>query len=222
MKTGRVALTIALQALAFAQTAPQASLLERARKGDKLALSQMEESGDVRDLRSLLHDPNYAGKISVRLSLSRMGDREALQYFACGSLAKDMSQIDDLMRQDLDHVGGDFTIEVYRHLLDSDPRFLPQIQRIMEQMKERGGDAFPTLPSVSAIYKLSKLVPDSSIPELKPLDIQAHPGIEEEFKSKWRTWIDSHQLELQKLKPTAKEIHFDSSYCSEFKDTTRH
>jgi len=86
---------------------------------------------------------------------------------------------------------------------------------MLEDEKEHGGDVIPTLPSISAIFELSKLVPKAPIPLLRPLDVIAHPGVEEDFKSMWATWIDSHQSELQKLKPTAEGIVFDSTYCSE-------
>src|SRR5580704_1616117 len=222
MKAGIVFMAFATVAIAFAQTGQQAKqsrILELARKGDDSALSEMEKSGDTQDLQTLFHDPGYAGKASVRLSLARMGDSEVLQYYACRSLTDDVSHIDDLMRQDLDHIGGDFTVEVYRHLLDSDPRFRPQIERLV---KEHGGDSWPMLPSVAAILRLSRLVPNSPVPELRPIDIQAHPGIDEEFKSKWRTWIDAHQVELQKLKPDARRVNFDTHYCSQSNDTSRH
>ncbi len=190
-------------------------LLQRARKGDNSALSQMEQSGDIRDLQTLLHDPNYAGKISVRLALARMGDREVLQHYACLALKEDLSHLDDLMREDLDHIGGHFTIEVYRQLLDSDARFLPQIDRIMKQTREHGGDVLPTLPSTSVLLRLPELVPDSPIPRLSPMEIQASPKKCEEIKAQWRTWIDTHQNELKKLRPTADGINFDLARCSQ-------
>lgn len=216
MKLGFLAVFLAVAGVSFAhagQQVKQDSLLERARKGDDSALSQMEKSGDLQDLQTLFHDPEYAGKISARLSLARMGDPEVLQYYACRSITDDVSHIGDLMRQELNLIGGDFTVVVYRHLLDSDPRYLQQIERIKEQIRDHGGDSWPRLPSVSATFELPKLFPNSPIAELKPLDIQTHPGIEEDFKSKWRTWIDTHPDQLQKLKPTAKGISFDLGHC---------
>jgi hypothetical protein len=219
LRTVLVVLAILTMTSAQTERRPkEASLLERARKGDDSALSQMEQSGDIRDLQSLLHDPNYAGTSSVRLALARMGDREVLQHYACLGLMEDLSHVDELMREDLDHIGGHFTIEVYRHLLDSDARFLPQVDRIMKQTREHGGDVLPTLPSTSVLLRLPKLVPDAPIPRLSPMEIQASPGKSKESKAQWRAWIDSHQRELKKLRPTADEINFDLGRCSQLND----
>jgi hypothetical protein len=78
-------LSIALGMLGVAigvmgQQVSQDPLLDRARRGDDSALSQMQQSGDLQGLQSLLHDPDYAGEISARLLLAKLGDREALQY----------------------------------------------------------------------------------------------------------------------------------------------
>jgi len=201
------------------QVSKQNSLIERARKGDDSALAEMEKNGDVQDLESLLHDPEYARKGFARFFLARLGDQEALQYYACRSLTADVSSIPDLMRQEVDLIGGDFTIQVYRHLLDSDPIFRPEIERFMEDMREHGGDTWPILPSALAMFKLSKLLPNSSVPKLRQWELM-RPGVDEEFKSKWRNWIDSHADELQKSKPIAVGIKFDQEYCSKLNTTS--
>jgi hypothetical protein len=114
----------------------QDSPLERARNGDDTALSGLERKGDVQDLQILLHDPSYAGKFAARLALARMGDVEVLQYYACRSLTVDVSQVEDLMRQDLDYIGGGFTIEIYRRLLDSESKLHPPDRRRHGRNKE--------------------------------------------------------------------------------------
>jgi hypothetical protein len=192
----------------------QNAILERARNGDDTALSEMEKKGDVQDLQILLHDPKYAGKFAARLTLARMGDVEVLQYYACRSLTVDVSQVEDLMRQELDYIGGGFTIEIYRRFLDSDPRFIPQIEGVMEEARKHGGDSWPPLPSTLALLRLHKLVPDSPIPDVSPLQLQANPRATGEIKARWRSWIDTHQSELKKLKPTPRGVIFDSGRCS--------
>jgi hypothetical protein len=137
----------------------QDSPLERARNGDDTALSEMERKGDVQDLQILLHDPSYAGKFAARLALARMGDVEVLQYYACRSLTVDVSQVEDLMRQDLDYIGGGFTIEIYRRLLDSDPKFIPQIEGAMGETRKHGGDSWPQLPSSLALLSFINSFP---------------------------------------------------------------
>jgi hypothetical protein len=200
----------------------QDSPLERARNGDDTALSEMERKGDVQDLQILLHDPSYAGKFAARLALARMGDVEVLQYYACRSLTVDVSQVEDLMRQDLDYIGGGFTIEIYRGLLDSDPKFIPQIEGAMEETRKHGGDSWPQLPSRLALLRLHKLVSDSPIPDVSPLQLQANPQATEEAKARWRSWIDTHQSELNKLKPTARGVIFDSGHCSGISEASAH
>ena len=225
MKSRLVIVVIAMLGTVLAQTGKPAktdSLIDRVRKGDDSALREMEKKGDIQDLKILLHDPHYANRGYVRGLLAKMGDRESLQYYACRSLTDDILQIEDLTRQELDGIGGDFTVEVYRRLLDSDPRFRPQLERIIEQMRKSGGDSWPQLPSVYVIPRLSKLLPDAPIPALQPLDIQAHPGVEEEFKSKWRMWIDSHQAELEKLKPSPEGINFNPDHFAADNAVSKH
>jgi len=188
------------------------SLLERVQQGDGSAVLEMGQSADpkaIGALLPLLHDPNYKAKREARLALAKLGSQQQLQYFACRSLTGRLFQIQELMQEDLDYIGGDFSIEVYRQLLDSDQRFLDSIGR-----SRNGSDILITPPSSQVLARLSKLAPTSSIPNPSPLDIQA--GRDKDIKSKWRIWIDSNQSELQKLKPTAEGIVFDPGYCSEF------
>src|SRR5581483_3694928 len=109
--------------LLFAQSgdSDEHSLIARARRGDDSAISEMEKRGDVEDLNLLLHDPAYAqrGTIHLRLALARLGDRESLQYFACRSLTDDIDSMQLLLRDEFDHIGGAFTVEVYRRLFES-------------------------------------------------------------------------------------------------------
>ena len=69
----------------------------------------------------------------------------------------------------------------------------------------------PGPPSVAALFELSRLVPESPFSTLNQLDVQAHS---EALKSNWRLWIETHDSELQKLKPTTKGITFDRDSCS--------
>lgn len=217
MKTAIASMLLVITSVLFAQVpVPREgrSLLDRARKGDDSALSEMERTGDVKDLHTLLNEPHYAGKRAAQMALARMGDTEILQYYACRSLSDDIWRIEDLMREDLDYIGGDFTIELYRHLLDSDSKFRPQLDQSIKNAREHGGDTWPQLPSTLAVSRLSKLVPDSSIPGLSSLQIQSEPQSVEELKARWKAWIDTHQLEIRKLKPSAKGVHFEAEYCS--------
>jgi hypothetical protein len=209
MKKRFVAIILTMLGVAFAQTELQPrpdSVLERARRGDDSALSEMEKSGDIADLKTLLHDPDYADHGYTRLPLAKLGDREALQYFACRGL-------DDASVQDMDRIGGEFEIEVYRHLLDSDEAFLANIPK-----KDKDSDALITLPSSTVLFLLPKLLPNAKIPSPARLDVQA--GKDGEFKSRWRAWIDSHESELRQLKPTAEGINFDQHFCSDVYDPT--
>src|SRR6266498_724131 len=142
----------------------------------------MEQAGNVQALKSLLHDPSYAGKFAVRLSLGRMGDIESLQYFACRSFTDDVNKMQLLLRNDYDHIGGAFTVQIYRRLLDSDPQFIAFVKR---NTKHRYSDVIVTLPSTMVLQYLSKLLPKANIPNPPPDD----PS-QEGTKLKWRSWID--------------------------------
>jgi hypothetical protein len=188
------------------QQGAQDSLLDRARKGDSSALSEMEQSGDAQDLRTLLHDPGYAGKMSARIYLAKMGDREALQYFACRVL-------NNMSVEDLDQIGGGFEIALYRKLLDSDQTFFSRNPNM-----GNASDALITPPSSRVLFLLPKLLPSAGIASPAPLDVQA--GKDGAFKAKWREWIDSHNSELQQLSPTTEGIRLDQHACSEIYDPT--
>jgi hypothetical protein len=215
MKLGHIAVLTVMVGAAVAQTVQEessSSLAQRVRDGIVSAVLEMGRSEDpqaVPLLLPLLHDPDYGAKGDVRLALAKLGDRESLQYFACRSLTGSVHKIENLLNENVDYIGGDFAIEIYRHLLDSDQRFIPDMDRT-----DRNSDALLTLPSSTALLRLSKLIPDARIPNPSRLAIQA--DMDRDTKTKWATWIDEHRLELQKLKPTAEGIVFDLSYCSDF------
>jgi hypothetical protein len=164
--------------------------------------------------------PSHLDGSATRLQLAKKGDREALQSFACQSLTTDVSQMENLMRADLDQIGGDFTIQIYRQLLDSDQKFLPQIERLRKDPAE---DALPRLPSILVLFRLPKLLPAAGIPTSPLLDYEVDPNQDFGLRAKWRAWIDAHKSEIQNLQPTAKGINVDLGYCSKSNDdASRH
>lgn len=88
------------------------SLLERACAGESDAATEVEESADSQDLQRMMHDPDCSIKVGARLALARRGDHEALQFYACKSLTDKVDVMDDLLREDLPSIGGEFTVEV--------------------------------------------------------------------------------------------------------------
>jgi hypothetical protein len=161
-------------------------------------------------------------KNATDLDLAKTGDRQALQYFACQSMTANVLEMEPLMRTDLDQIGGDFAVEVYRQLLDSDQRFIPQIKKLRKNPAE---DALPRLPSITVLYHLPILLPEAEISDSKLLDLLNHevdPDQDFGLRGKWRAWIDTHKTEVQKLKPSTTGITFDLGYCSKFKDASQH
>ena len=139
MKIGFVVLIFFNLCVALAQNKeqlPKDSLLERARGGDNSAVSQMQQNNDLQDLQALMRDPDYRGKARVRLSLAKLGDHDSLQFFACESLT-DSGGSSVFMRDVLGYIGGEFAIQVYSRLLDSDPRFLPAIEKNQKKVLSR-------------------------------------------------------------------------------------
>src|SRR5579871_5415024 len=204
-----LALVIIGYAPLWAQT--KTALLDRALRGDDTALVEMEKSGDIKDLRLLLHEPNYGAKSTVRLFLAKMGDQETLQYFACRALTTSLLNVREVVEKDLNHIGGEFTVQVYRRWLDSDAESRPKAQELM-----KSEDSTPLIPSAWALIKLPSLVPSADLPKPTGAQIQPIPmGGSEELKAKWRDWIDSHEQELQKLEPTAGATNFDAAVCLE-------
>jgi len=199
------------------QYVAQGSLLGRARSGDWMAVEQMDQRDDLEDLRTLVHDPKYQAKGAIRLRLARLGDHDSLQFFACQSLT-DAGGSFVFMQDVLDYIRGEFAVTVYRRLLDSDERFKPPLEEAMKKCAadKKSMDCVPSrLPSISALYELPKLLPEASIPVTATLG-QRFGNEDDGLKAKWRTWIDGHQSELEKLQPTAEGISFDSDYCAKF------
>ena len=97
--------------------------------------------------------PSQQDKGATRLQLAKTGDREALQYFACQSLTTNVLQMENMMRTDLDPIGGDFTIvpdasrlhqladDVARHEFSIPIARTMKLQEIQEAHRifERGG-----------------------------------------------------------------------------------
>jgi hypothetical protein len=97
------------------------TLADRARHGDESGLVEMEKTRDIQGLYLLLQDPSYLNHQAILLFLGRAGDKEVLQYFACYTLTPHLSNAAELIARNLDYIGGEFTIQVYRRWLDSDP-----------------------------------------------------------------------------------------------------
>jgi hypothetical protein len=180
-------------------------LLSRARKGDSSALDEMEKNRDVQDLRILLNDSDYAARSSARLRLARLGDQQALQYYACLSLTDDIDRMQLLIRGGFNFIGGAFAIGIYRQLLDADPRFLRFVKR---SPKGKYSDVIVTFPSTRVLSYLPRLLPQAQIPAPYPDSPK-----EDDFKNRWREYIDTHQAEIQQMLPSARNISFDKHLC---------
>jgi hypothetical protein len=113
----------------------------------------------------MTHDPDCSMNVAARLALVKRGDREALQFYACKSLTDKFEVMHLLLKEDLARLGGEFTVEVYRQLLDSDQRFQADFTRV-----QRGCcDCIIPPLSDSAPCMLQKLLPDTSVPSLVSL-----------------------------------------------------
>jgi hypothetical protein len=204
---------------ASAQTAPRKqpeSLIERACAGESAAATEVEETADSQDLQRMMHDPDCSIKRSARLVLAKRGDHEALQFFACKSLTDRFDLIQELLREDFSRLGGEFTIEVYRQLLDSDQRFQADFKRVQKECSDcivlPLSDSVPTL--------LKKLLPDGPASSLSAQQLELSKEPRESLKSMWRSWIDTHQAELKQMQPTASGISFDAASCSQVADSS--
>ncbi len=186
------------------------SLMERACAGESAAATEVEENADSQDLHRMMHDPDCSIKVGARFALAKRGDHEALQFYACKSLSDKIEAVAVLMGEDLPTLGGEFTVEIYRQLLDSDQRFQADLAKI----QSGNTDTFILPLSDRVLPQLQKLLPDAAVPSFTPLQYQASPEARERMKSLWRSWIDTHQADLMQMKPTAEGISFDSESCS--------
>jgi hypothetical protein len=189
------------------------SLIERACAGESTAATEIEESANPQDLRRMMHDPDCSIKVGARLALAKRGDHEALQFYACKSFTDKIEVMEDLLRDDLPGIGGEFTVDIYRQLLDSDQRFRADLTRTQNDSSD-----LIIMPLSDSVPFRLQLLPNAAIPSLTPLQFQASPEAREKIKSMWRSWIDAHQAELRQIKPTAEGIGFDSESCSEVAD----
>src|SRR5579862_7597933 len=157
----------------LAQTTSQKqpeSLIERACAGESAAATEVEERGDSQDLQRMMHDPDCSVKVGARFALAKRGDHEALQFFACKSLTDRIDVMGIVLREVLPHLGGEFTVEVYRQLLDSDQRF----QADFTKHQDDCSDCILTPLSVGVPSMLHQLLPDAPIPSPTPLQLQAN------------------------------------------------
>jgi hypothetical protein len=204
--------------LAPAQTVPQqqqpTSLIERACAGESAAQSELEENASSEDLKRMMHDTECWDNAGARLLLAKRGDPEALQFYACRSLTDKLDVLWELTRSDLPQIGGEFTVEIYRQLLDSDQRFRADFDRVQSE----NSDMLMLPLSDGVLPALQKLAPGAPIPSLTPLQLQVNREAMERIKSMWRSWIDSHPPELMQMKPTAEGVSFNSDACAGVSD----
>jgi hypothetical protein len=216
----RIALVLVIAACCLAATAqntkqpPPRSLMERACAGESSAETEIEETGDTQDLRRMMHDPECVLNGGARATLATRGDPEALQFYACRSLTNNLEVMEELLRWDFPRIGGEFEIEVYRQLLDSDQRFHADFTKHQDDCS----DCIITPLSVGVTSMLQRLLPDAPIPPLTPLQRQENSQAAETVKSMWKSWIDNHQAELRQMKPTTEGISFSSESCSAVAD----
>jgi hypothetical protein len=192
------------------------SLIERACAGESAAVTEAMENLDSQDLQRMMHDPDCSMKVGARLALAKRGDHEALQFYACKSLTGSIEAVGDLLSEDLRDLGGEFTVEIYRRLLDSDQRFQADMRRIQND----NSDYLMTPLSDTVPSMLHRLLPDAPIPSFSPLQLQANPEARERIKAMWRAWIDGHQAELKQMRPTAEGISFDPTSCADVVDSS--
>jgi len=211
-------------ALAFGQAPQQHEdmpLLEGISRQSSDSIAAAGNSGDKRYvpfLKPLLKSRWEGTRFIARMALAKLGDREALQYYACRSLTDNPDDVELFIRDDLDNIRGSFSIEVLKKLLDSDQRF----QRFITHHKARYSDVIVMYPSAVALYALPKVVPDSPYPAPPDDPIFRIKGDYREYKVKWKTWLESHAEELHRLEPTADGISFDPKVCRHLPDVKTH
>lgn len=216
MKINLAVLLIALSSTTFAQSAtPRTSYLaQRACAGDSSAEEAIGDQASTEELRQMMNDPECHDHVGARFFLAKRGDAKALHFFACRSVANSIDVIGELLRDDLPKIGGEFAIMAYRQLLDSDARLQADFARAQANCSDclltRVSDRIPTM--------LHALLPDAPIPYMSPLQAEINPQSLQEIKSQWRLWIDSHQAELMKFRPTSDGIDFNTIDCSDVPD----
>jgi len=160
------------------------SLIDRACAGESEAITEVENSPDSLDLQRMMHDPDCSMNVGARFALAKRGDHEALQFYACKSLTDKFEVMQLLLKGDLAHLGGEFTVEVYRQLLDSNQRFQVDLTRV-----QKGCSDCIIMPLSDEVpLMLQQLLPDAPVPSLTPLQRQANPQTVETVKSIWRSW----------------------------------
>lgn len=198
---------------AFAQALPSGELAARACAGESSAENDLEKA-NTEDLRRMIRNPNCVDKVGARFLLAKRGDSEALQFYACRSTANHSDVIGELLRDDLPKIGGEFTVEIYRQLLDSDGR----LQEDLDRKRRDCSDCLLQPLSDMIPAELHKLLPDVPIASLSPFQVQGNPKALGKSKSEWRSWIDSHQSELMRMKPTSSGVNFGPGACSGISD----
>lgn len=168
------------------------------------------ESGDksfVSALRILRDDPSqFDINLDTRdyqKALARLGDDKSLQEIYCEVTNRDVYVVDEGMEK-LKYVGGWFSIDLSRKMLDMDSKEFRKLDW------SKVTDSPPSEPREYALDNLDSIIPKGRLhPDLSKIDTHDDGRLAEI----WKEWIKKNEIELVKLEPRGLNVDRTTGGC---------
>jgi hypothetical protein len=179
------------------------------------------EAGDthnpvfIKDLRALQESLSTKGgdvPRLLRISLAKLGDRDALQETYCRVQSQYPLIKQNAIENDLTKIGGWFSIWLLERQFKEDDRWRKAPRKYWKSV---AADVILVPPSNLALLVLPKLVEDPPLPSLTPLTAQMPP--QQAKIDTWKTWIDAHTATLRTLEPTGQDVNTSPTGCTPYR-----
>ena len=194
-----------------------ARLRSHVQKGEADAIAKAGDTYDpifIADLRALQKSlKTKDGDIPwlIRISLAKLGDKDALQESYCRVQSQYPLIKQNAIENDLAKIGGWFSISVLERQFEEDDRWRKAPRRYWKSVAP---DAVLVPPSNLALMILPKLVKDPPLPSLPPAVAQVSPQLAQ--IATWKAWINANSATLKLLKPEGPYVNTSPTGCSPY------
>lgn len=166
---------------------------------------------DLRALQKSLGTKEADVPWLIRISLAKLGDKDALQETYCRVQSPYPLTKQSAVDNDLTKIGGWFSVWVLERQFEEDEKWRKAPRKYWKSIAP---DVILVPPSNLALMVLPKLVKDPPLPSLIPLMAQMSP--QQAKIDTWKTWIDANSASLQKLQPTGQGVDTSSNACKKY------
>jgi hypothetical protein len=164
---------------------------------------------DLRALQKSLGTKEADVPRLIRISLAKLGDKDALQETYCRVQSPYPLIKQNAIESDLPKIGGWFSIWVLERQFEEDEKWKKAPRKYWKTVAP---DVVLVPPSNLALMVLPKLVNDPPLPSLTPLMAQVSP--QQAKIDTWKTWIQTNSNTLRQLQPTGQDLDTSSNSCN--------